>query len=54
MHKVLEEYVNSIWKKVLQDGIGEVEYSEVEERRKKLLKRRELRYLYIWTTILKK
>ena len=39
VHKVLEEYVNSIWKKVLQDGIGEVEYSEVEERMKKAFKK---------------
>lgn len=38
VHKVLEEYVNSIWKKVLQDGIGEVEYSEIESRLKRAFK----------------
>lgn len=39
VHKVLEEYVNSIWKKVLQDGISEVEYGEIEKRLKRAFKK---------------
>lgn len=39
VHKVLEEFVNSIWKRVLQEGIVEVEYSEIEDRLKKAFRK---------------
>lgn len=32
VHKVLEEFVNSKWKEILQDGIKEVEYEEILDR----------------------
>lgn len=32
VHKVLEEFVNSKWKEILQDGIKEVEYEEILAR----------------------
>lgn len=32
VHKVLEELVNSLWKRILQEGVIEVEYSEIERR----------------------
>ncbi|WP_291255211.1 PD-(D/E)XK nuclease family protein [Fusobacterium sp.] len=32
VHKVLEEFVNSIWKRVLQEGVVEVRYEEILER----------------------
>lgn len=39
VHKVLEEFVNSIWKRVLQEGVVEVEYAEIEERLKRAFKK---------------
>ncbi|WP_294705126.1 PD-(D/E)XK nuclease family protein [uncultured Fusobacterium sp.] len=39
VHNVLEEFVNSIWKKVLQDGIIEVEYKDIENRMIKAFKK---------------
>lgn len=39
VHKVLEEYVNSIWKRVLQEGIVEVEYEEIASRLERAFKK---------------
>lgn len=39
VHKVLEEFVNSIWKKILQDGLVEIDYNEIYERMKKAFKK---------------
>lgn len=39
VHGVLEEYVNSIWKKVLQNGIVSVEYEEIEKRMKQAFRK---------------
>lgn len=39
VHEVLEEYVDSIWKSVLENGIKEIGYDEIFERMKRAFKR---------------